>query len=232
MNTSLRFAETVSFRRFLAISVLTAAIAGIGACKPGKGSERRQHASAGQFDSYVLTLSWAPAFCADSQSHRGYRECDTRRHLGFVVHGLWPERGDGKPLEYCKRVPPVSHEIVEDMLSIMPDRELIQHEWRAHGSCSGMSPREYFGAIRTAFSRVRVPTEFQQGRPTRSQPAAIEEIFGRASQAPDPASVRVACRQEELTEVRICLSRSLEPIPCSNEVRECHASSVFIRAIP
>lgn len=231
MKTSLRFAKKVSLRRLLALCVLLAAIAGFGACIGGQGSERRERGRPGQFDSYVLALSWVPAFCAEGNG-KTYRECDVRRHLGFIVHGLWPQAADGRPMEYCRRVPPVSHEIVQDMLGIMPDRELIQHEWRAHGSCSGLSPTEYFGAIRTAYSRISIPAEFRSGRQTRMAPEAVENMFERASGGAAGPSVRVACRQGELTEVRVCFSRNLDPIPCSNQVRECRAPTVFVRPIP
>lgn len=214
-------------------SLLVTVLVGLAACRRGEAESRREHGRPGQFDSYVLALSWAPAFCAQDGSSRSYRECDARRHTGFIVHGLWPERGVGRILEYCERVPPASYAIVEDMLSIMPDRALIQHEWRVHGSCTGLSAREYFSTIRAAYSRARIPRPFESsGRQIRMRPAEIEHLFQSASGAASADSVRIACRQQELTEVRICLSRNLEPIPCSNEIRECHAPSLLVRAIP
>ena len=43
------------------------------------------------FDYYVLSLSWAPAFCAQpNEVARNPRECAVGRHIGFIVHGLWP----------------------------------------------------------------------------------------------------------------------------------------------
>jgi ribonuclease T2 len=122
---------------------------------------------------------------------------------------------------------------VEDMLPIMPDRGLIQHEWRAHGSCSGLSPSAYFGAIKRAFYRIKIPSEFsERGKPIRTAPEQVEQSFQSAAGFREAGSVRVACRQGELTEVRVCLSRNLEPIPCSNEVRECRMPAVSVRPIP
>lgn len=232
MNTSLRFPERSSMRGLLIACLLALTLTSFGGCK-GRQEEhaRRQHGRPGDFDSYVLALSWAPAFCAETSSHRTFRECDVHRHTGFVVHGLWPQSSDGGTLEYCGRVAPVSYAIVEQMLNIMPDRELIQHEWRVHGSCSGLSPREYFGAIKTAYSRVKIPGAFRSGKEMRTDPKRVQQLF-QTSGAATPGAVRVACHQGELTEVRICLSRNLEPIPCSNELRECPASSLFVRGIP
>jgi ribonuclease T2 len=232
MNTTLRLSGRSSAYRALALCLIAVSLAGFGACQGGRAQGRRERGRVGQFDSYVLALSWAPAFCAQG-NNRSYRECDTRGHLGFVVHGLWPERSDGPVLEYCKRVPPVPYAIVEDMLSIMPDRGLIQHEWRAHGSCSGLSAREYFAVMKTAYAKLRIPQPFDRTRhQIRARPADIERLFQAANGMRTPDSVRIACRQGELTEIRICFSRNLEPIPCSNEVRECHSESLTVRSIP
>lgn len=202
------------------------------ACQQRLDGARAEPGGAGNFDSYVLSLSWAPAFCAQAGQDRSYRECDPRRHVGFVVHGLWPQRRGGGILEDCARVHPVSHDIVEDMLSIMPDRGLIQHEWRAHGSCTGMSSREYFASVKKAYSRVKIPGQFRErGRQIKTASAQVERQFQAAASLPESA-IRVTCRQRELTEVRICLSRSLDPTPCSNQVSECGISSLTVRPIP
>ncbi len=117
-------------------------------------------------------------------------------------------------------------------MPIMPDRNLIQHEWRAHGSCSGLTPAEYFGNIRAAYSRLRIPRTFgvRNGQ-ARTAPEELAGLFSRSAGTLGPDSVRVACRNGELSEIRVCLSRNLEPIPCSNQVGECH-SNLVVRPIP
>jgi ribonuclease T2 len=219
--------------------VATVTLAGLSlffsACQQGEGGQRRRTDGIpyeGGFDHYTLALSWAPAFCAQESSNHSSRECDPRRRLGFVVHGLWPERGDGRPLEYCASVPPASDSLVEDMLPLMPDRSLIQHEWRAHGSCSNAPPRDYFATVRRASSRVRIPAEFTDRRqPIRLTPMEIEAKFASASNFAGIPAVRVACRQGELTEVRVCLSKDLQPIPCSETMHDCHNGKLLVRAI-
>src|SRR3974390_1701145 len=44
----------------------------------------------GNFDYYLLNLSWSPEFC---HSHPSAAEC--AEHATFVLHGLWPQNFDG-----------------------------------------------------------------------------------------------------------------------------------------
>ena len=52
---------------------------------------------AGQFDYYVLALSWSPSWCATDGQGRNEPQCEPRRRTGFVVHGLWPQYERGWP---------------------------------------------------------------------------------------------------------------------------------------
>ena len=83
----------------------------------------------GNFDYYLLTLSWAPEFCAWNRSGRTSDECNPNKHMGFVVHGLWPQYNNGQWPQDCASTPPVSSAIVNQMMPIMPGRSLIQHEF-------------------------------------------------------------------------------------------------------
>ena len=215
------------------IFVLLALTLTISGCQDSGRAAQQPPVRAANFDFYVLSLSWAPAYCAHAGENRSSRECDPHRAVGFVVHGLWPQRNDdGRLLEFCAHVPPVSHAIVEDMLDIMPDRSLIQHEWRAHGSCSSLPPREYFATVRRALARVKIPSVFPpHRRPMRVSPSDIERDFESSTGIADAQSVRIGCRDGEFTEVRVCLSKSLQPVPCGPSVRECRQSSLLVRAI-
>ena len=86
---------------------------------------------AGQFDFYVLSLSWSPSFCAAAAERGSARgptpQCGPRPY-SFVVHGLWPQYDKGFP-EYCEiPAPRLNRAIVSSMLDLMPAPRLIYNE--------------------------------------------------------------------------------------------------------
>ena len=50
----------------------------------------------GQFDFYLLVLSWSPDYCANDGVD-DVQQCTIGRKLGFVLHGLWPQYNKGYP---------------------------------------------------------------------------------------------------------------------------------------
>ena len=54
-------------------------------------------AVAGQYDYFLLSLSWSPSYCLIHQEDR--IQCS--RGFGFVLHGLWPQNADGGYPENC-----------------------------------------------------------------------------------------------------------------------------------
>ncbi len=122
--------------------------------------DRRQN-QPGQFDFYVLALSWSPSFCeASAEKGRAPREQCGGRPYSFVVHGLWPQYERGFP-EYCQNpAPRLDRNIVSSMLDLMPAPRLIFNEWDKHGVCSGLGPRGYFDAVRKARAQVKIPEPY------------------------------------------------------------------------
>src|SRR5271165_5277690 len=126
-------------------------------------SEPARENDAGQFDFYVLSLSWSPSFCAAAAERGDGRgptpQCGPRPY-SFVVHGLWPQYDKGFP-EYCEvPAPRLNHDIVSSMLDLMPAPHLIFNEWDKHGTCSGLAPRAYFETVRKARAVVKIPPEY------------------------------------------------------------------------
>src|SRR5260221_4948803 len=110
----------------------------------------------GNFDYYLLALSWAPNYCAGHPNDHS-SECRIGGHTAFVLHRLWPQANSGAPPMSCSTACPVPAETVDHMLNFMPSRGLIQHEWQEHGTSSGLSSQENFAKAEQAFRNLHVP---------------------------------------------------------------------------
>ena len=186
----------------------------------------------GSFDYFLLTLSWAPQFCATKPGAASSSECDPTRHFGFVVHGLWPQNDNGSYPQHCGSARPVASATVQQMLGIMPSRGLIQHEWETHGTCSGLSAQDYFASIQKAFTLLQVPPEYRSlSRSMTASPALLERTFAEANHAPQ-AAFRVSCNGSDFVGLEICLTKDLQYRDCGARLRECRAPQVEVRPIP
>ena len=165
---------------------LTVAVTGIAVAQ-----DRRQN-QPGQFDFYVLSLSWSPSFC-EAAGERGtppQQQCGARPY-SFVVHGLWPQYERGFP-EFCQQpAPRLDRNIVSSMLDLMPAPRLIFNEWDRHGTCSGLSPNAYFENVRKARAAVKIPDAYiAPSAALTVSPDEVEEAFVQAI----PASAATASR--------------------------------------
>lgn len=192
--------------------------------RKGKGDQ----AAPGDFDYFLLSLSWAPDFCDKPNVNKDPRECGPGRRLGFVVHGLWPQQDDGGHPSQCAPARPVAQDTVQRMLAYIPGEGLIQHEWRDHGTCSGMSPAAYFDTVRKAYESVTVPGELKQlNQQLHISPREIEAKFVSANPRLRD-SIRVTCSGGELAEVRICFSKNLSPHACGVHDAGCRDDSLTV----
>jgi ribonuclease T2 len=190
---------------------------------------RSHKRAAASFDYYVLSLSWAPDFCAQAGSNKTSSECAAGRHIGFVVHGLWPQANTGRGPENCGPSSPVPQATVNLMLNYFPSAGLIQHEWSTHGTCSGLSAADYFATVRKARDGVQIPPQLTSlTKPTQASPAQIETEFSAANRTFPPAALRATCKAGELQEVRICFNKNLAPQLCTTSAGECTDASMTI----
>lgn len=185
------------------------------------------------YDFLVLSLSWSPSYCEAEGADANRQQCGAGRDHAFVVHGLWPQFERGWP-EFCDHPGPerVPDALVRQMLDIMPSAGLIGHQWRKHGSCTGMSQRAYFALVRAARERVAVPERFERlSRRTRIAPDAVEADF-RAANAGLPANgIAVTCDGGFLREVRICMTKDMEFRACEAvDARACRQPQALMPA--
>ena len=193
--------------------------------------DRRQNAP-GEFDFYVLSLSWSPSFCeaASERGNSGRSQIQCGRPFSFVVHGLWPQYERGFP-EYCERPSPrLDRNIMSSMLDLMPAPGLIFNEWDKHGTCSGLSANSYFELIRKARAAVKIPPEFVELKEALTvTPDEVETAFVNANPGLPQEAIGVTCDSRRLGEVRICLSRDLHFQSCPEvHARACRREKVVM----
>lgn len=186
----------------------------------------------GQFDFYVLALSWSPGYC--EISGRRSRQCEDGNGFGFVVHGLWPQMEQGYP-SFCEPsgrfVPSVA---IKEVSGLFPDDNLARYQWRKHGSCSGESPSGYFKAVQRALERVRIPDSFKAlSDRSKVLPSEIERVFMSVNPGLRADMIAVSCGRRIFQEVRICLDKDLRGFRQCQEIDRdgCRSGELTIPAL-
>ncbi|XDA97128.1 ribonuclease T2 [Sulfitobacter sp. LCG007] len=189
---------------------------------------------AGRFDYYVLALSWSPNWCALEGSARAASQCDADADLGWTLHGLWPQFTRGYP-SYCRSsARPPSRAATGAMADIMGSSGLAWHQWKKHGTCTGLGGEDYLNLARRAYGQVARPEAFRRlERAVRLPADVVEEAFLRANADLTEDAITVTCRDGHIQEVRICLTRDLAPRTCGEDVRkDCTLKDAYLEPIP
>lgn len=191
-------------------------------------------AQPGAFDYYVMALSWSPTWCALDGTARNAKQCDPDADFGWILHGLWPNFEDGYP-EYC---PTTAHNPSRAdsarMADIMGSGDLAFYQWKKHGRCTGLDGKAYYRLARRAFDNVVRPGIFDRlTDPVRLPARVIEEAFLLENEDMAPDMITVTCEAGRIDEVRICLTRDLEPRVCAPDTRrDCTAERALFAPIP
>jgi ribonuclease T2 len=206
---------------------------------PGIGEARRQGGpgrsgqEAGEFDYYVMALSWSPTYCADAGQRDNGPQCSGQRPYAFVLHGLWPQYNRGWP-QFCETQdrPWVPESTIGNMLDIMPSKKLIINEYKKHGTCTGMSPAAYFDTARKLYDSIKIPERYRlPDQPLQVSPGEVVKDFTAANPALKPEMIAVSCGGRRLKELRVCFSRDLKPQACGqneNAERLCSRDEVVM----
>ena len=181
------------------------------------------NARPGDFDYFVLSLSWSPSWCALEGAARGAAQCKPRAGHGWVLHGLWPQYHRGWPAHCPSAERPPTRAMTAAMADIMGSSGLAWYQWKKHGTCTGLSAADYFALSREAYARVTRPEVFRKLKdPVRLPASVVEAAFLKANSGWQPDMITITCRQGRIQEARLCLSKSLEPVPCGRDVvRDC-----------
>ncbi|MET0866528.1 MAG: hypothetical protein ABWY35_00405 [Pseudorhodoplanes sp.] len=196
---------------------------------------RGQNNQPGQFDFYVLALSWSPSFCEASRergqggSRAQQQQCGARP-FSFVVHGLWPQHERGFPRECQVPAPRLSRSIVDTMLDLMPSERLVFNQWDRHGTCSGLNGQQYFEIVRKAREAVQIPAKFHELTEYKMvTPDEVEESFLSANPGLSRDGIAVTCDSRRLSEVRICMTKDLSFRSCTEiDRRSCRNEKVVM----
>jgi ribonuclease T2 len=177
-------------------------------------------------DGYLLlAVSWTPSWCEREGDARSDSRCAAGANSGWLVHGLWPQNDDGTWPEFCDspHAPP-SRQMTGAMVDVMGAGGLAAYQWRKHGSCSELSPKDYFAATRAAFGELRLPDATKMAG--RVRPAEVLDALRAANPAIGTNMAIATCGGGLLQEVRLCLTHDLRPRACDAAVlaRACRSN--------
>jgi ribonuclease T2 len=168
--------------------------------------------------SSLLVITWAPALCTVETSASGCRSGRVGQHgQNFLLHGLWPQP---RERQYCgvpkhakdRRPVDLPPDLQARLGAMMSDpKVLAPHEWYAHGTCSGVTPSEYFSIATTlaeqAIAVLDPVFDGAVGRKlsSRSVRAAVGARLGDGTGARVSLSCRDSAGQGVVFEVRLSL---------------------------
>lgn len=194
---------------------------------------RAEGERAGDFDYYVLSLSWSAAWCALEGDSQGDPQCDAGRGLTFVLHGLWPQFEDGWP-SFCRtgERDPTRAETAA-MADVMGGAGLAFYQWKKHGRCSGLSAPDYFRTAREAYRRVTLPKVFADvSRPLTLPASVIEDAFIEANPGLARDQITITCEDGLIQEARICLTPELGFRRCGDDtIRDCRLKDAVLEPV-
>lgn len=184
----------------------------------------------GNFDYWLIALSWSPTYCEANPDNRD--QCGSKG-FGFVLHGLWPQYQRGGGPQDCPTRQRVDERTIDRSMAFMPSRGLIIHQWRSHGSCTRLDADDYFRLADRAYASVRVPDALRAPRqPPRLSARAVQDAFVQANPDLDHDAIRVVCKGGRLSEVRVCVDGNLDGRRCGNDVRNrCPAGDLRIPVV-
>ncbi len=187
------------------------------------GLARADGEPAGDFDYYVMSLSWSPTWCALEGDRRGSPQCEGDADNGWILHGLWPQYENSWP-SYCatsERNPSRVDTAAE--ADIFGSAGNAWHQWNKHGRCTGLSADDYYLLAREAYGRVERPAIFRKlDKPVRLAASVVEAAFLEVNPGLEADGITITCKAGRIQEARVCFTRALEPRRCGADViRDC-----------
>jgi ribonuclease T2 len=202
--------------------------------QPAPLPAQTQNNAPGQFDYYVLALSWSPEYC---NSHpQDSQQCGAKRY-GFVLHGLWPQYEKGYPQSCSKQALP--QDVKDQYEGLYPNENLMDHEWAKHGTCSGLSPAGYLELSKRTKEQFAIPARYEApADPFRTTTNEVRAEFVAANPGIPADSISMTCTGsgQYLQELRICHDKAGSIKSCSAAVtaqttKSCGRPDFLVRSI-
>lgn len=193
--------------------------------QPEQASQARQQ-SAPKHD-YVLALTWMPEFCSSE------RPSDPRcqGEPSWALHGLWPKPVDDSIAENCETDAMALDQAAVVGQRVLDSAELARHQWRKHGSCSGLTPAEYFARTRELATTLSIPSELTTALASKAWTLAdFEAAWQAANPRLDGARLAVRCRSRSLYELLFCFDDAGQLTRCPSGTRDsCPRDGFLVR---
>ena len=183
-------------------------------------SGKRVKNTPGDFDFYVLALSWSPDYCAGSNGDDP-QQCSLGKKLGFVLHGLWPQYTRGYPAD-CSSVK-LPKDAQQKFPNLYPSPQLYAHEWDKHGTCSGLKPAEFLMLSKTLKDSIAIPPAYRSpAKAFRTTADDLKAAFVATNSTLSEDALAVQCSGSGrfLKELYACFSRDGQLTACSTEIQK------------
>ncbi|MEQ1496387.1 MAG: ribonuclease T [Novosphingobium sp.] len=167
---------------------------------------------------YTLAVSWSPEFCRGGKASRdpdNYQCNGSIGRFGFVLHGLWPESGQGKYPQWCSVTPRPTEADFKANLCMTPAAWLIEHEWAKHGSCMARTPAAYFKVSGILWNSLRLPDADLLSRKEGLTAGDLRKAFIALNPGfrTDSIGLRVS-NGGWLREMHLCYGKNFKPARC------------------
>lgn len=183
----------------------------------------------GLADSYVLALSWQPAFCDTYGYQKGKYECehlpaDSSQAQNFSLHGLWPnQKACGTNYGFCSNVKKQSNfcnyaplnldqQTSTVLHQVMPGYNesscLERHEWNKHGTCQLLNKNAYYNQAANFVNEVNQSELEKLIKNNIGKSITIEQfnkVFDQSFGQQTHQKVYINCKNDELVDVYINL---------------------------
>ncbi|RKP47713.1 ribonuclease T2 family protein [Pararobbsia silviterrae] len=221
-------------RLLVAVLVLLSAHAADARHPRHSDDDASQSGTPGDFDYYLLSLSWSPDYCDAHPNDT--QQCGARRY-GFVLHGLWPQYSRGYP-QSCSDAP-MPAAVARQYADLYPSPKLMAHEWPKHGTCSGLAPDAYLALSKRLKDSVQFPPRYQApAQPFRTTITELQHDIAQANPSMTPDSITMTCSGSGrfLQEIHLCYSKDGHAVACGADVqkqmrRSCGQPDFLVKSI-